>query len=113
MSVVHQCIQRIRCNKSIRIDVIVSGLSGRGKVRKFLFFPKSQIEDGTAPRWLVEKKQKEVLREVAASRRCSESQLIVRPFTETGLLAGADATPEAPEAEPQELRRIAQQAFQP
>jgi hypothetical protein len=34
--------------------VIVSGLSGRGKVRKFLFFPKSQIEDGTAPRWLVE-----------------------------------------------------------
>jgi hypothetical protein len=100
-------------DRSIRIDVIVSGLSGRGKVRKSLFFPKSQIEDGTAPRWLVEKKQKDVMQEVAASRRCPESQLIVRPFTETGLLAEASAAPEAPEAEPQELRRIAQQAFQP
>ena len=73
-------------NKSIGIDIIVSNLSGGNKVKKRLFFPKSQIQDGTAPRWMVEKKQSEAIKEVAKQKNRHENDLKVTIFKNKGLL---------------------------
>lgn len=66
-------------DSAIGIDVIVSCLSAHaGGYKKRVFFGLSKIENGCAPRWLVNAKEKEIITEAAKRERKPEDTFVIR-----------------------------------
>jgi hypothetical protein len=64
---------------AIGIDVQVVRLDRKARpIRTRVFFPKSKLTDGTAPAWLVKRKEEAVLRELTAKSPFTADDFAVR-----------------------------------
>ena len=72
-----------RSDKAIGIDVTVSNPANRrgGSIKKRVFFPLNLYKNGAVPRWLMLKKERQLLEEMAEGSRYSPDNFVVRGLT--------------------------------